>query len=65
MFDKIEDKISKILSAIIITLLLMPCDLFPFAYLETEGDMSKTALIVWCTIKLLMFFNSITDFINF
>ena len=56
---KVKDKNSKILNVIIFTLLLMPCDFFPFAYLETENDMTKTPLGVWFTIKLLMFLNSI------
>lgn len=64
MLDKMKNKIMKnkitnILGLMLVTLLLLPCDFFPFAYLETENDMTKIPLCVWCTIKLLMFFNSI------
>lgn len=52
MLDKMKSKITNILGLMLGTLLLLPCNFFPFAYLETENDITHYPLVFWFIVKL-------------
>ena len=55
ILNQIKDKIyklTKLLVSMLPFLFFMPCNFFPFAYIEIDNDMSGVPLLFWVIVKL-------------